>query len=399
MQEVSIARHVADDFPVGYYRIHSNVGFNFQMNRWLNWMGADSASALAEMRAAAQLIGNCADFVREFSILARNAVGDARSRKRGLYTRAAEFFMAPGSPEKASARTLFVRLMREYHGVLTSDYHVVPYRDGMLPCYVFAPKHDAASGTIVIHGGFDSYIEEWFPAVLWLRDAGYRVVAFDGPGQGGAREQYGLPLTAQWEKPVGAVLDYFGFDDVTLLGFSLGGGLAILAATLEPRVRRVIADDVLTDFLAVTLGQLHPATHVLVRGLLAARAAPVLNAVASRAMQTSLIADWGVRQGMHVMGVRTPAAFFRALRPYSTLSRSYLVTQDVLLMAGAEDHYVPRAQLTRQIEALTCARSITARMFTREEAAQNHCQIGNLGLSLRVIRDWIEQRRREPPVP
>jgi len=34
-----------------------------------------------------------------------------------------------------------------------------------------------------------------------------------------------MPLTADWHRPVAAVLDYFGLDDVTLLGFSLGGCL------------------------------------------------------------------------------------------------------------------------------------------------------------------------------
>ena len=60
------------------------------------------------------------------------------------------------------------------------------------------------------------------------------------------------------------------------------------------------------------------------------------------------------------------------------------------LMAGAEDHYVPLGQLGAQLQTLTNARSVTARLFTRAEDAQNHCQIGNLGLSLRVILGWLD---------
>jgi hypothetical protein len=67
------------------------------------------------------------------------------------------------------------------------------------------------------------------------------------------------------------------------------------------------------------------------------------------------------------------------------------ITQDVMLMAGAEDHYVPLAQLDAQIQTLTNARSVTARLFTRAESAQNHCQIGNLGLSLRDILGWLDE--------
>ena len=291
----------AGDFPVGYHQIHPDVSINFQMNRWLTWMGKESASALAEMRSVAPRIRDYADFVREFLALARRAGTEGHPRKEAYYTRAAEFFIMPGAPEKRPARQHFVRLMRECFGVRDANYHRVPYRDGMLPTYQFTPAGGGAQGVIVVHGGFDSYIEEWLPVLLAVRDAGYRVVAFDGPGQGGALEEYGLPMTERWEEPVAAVLDHFGLDDVTLLGLSLGGGLAIRAAAFEPRVRRVIADDVLTDFLAVTLRQVHPATRLLVPWLLALRAAPVLDALAHRAMRASLVAEWGVRQGMHVL--------------------------------------------------------------------------------------------------
>jgi hypothetical protein len=58
---------------------------------------------------------------------------------------------------------------------------------------------------------------------------------------------------------------------------------------------------------------------------------------------------------------------------------------DVLLMAGAEDHCVPLSQLGDQLAILINAKSVTARMFTATEHAQNHCQVGNLGLALQVV--------------
>jgi hypothetical protein len=35
-------------------------------------------------------------------------------------------------------------------------------------------------------------------------------------------------------------------------------------------------------------------------------------------------------------------------------------------------------------------RSQTARLFTRDEHAQNHCQVGNLRLAVDYITDWID---------
>jgi hypothetical protein len=32
---------------------------------------------------------------------------------------------------------------------------------------------------------------------------------------------------------------------------------------------------------------------------------------------------------------------------------------------------------------------VTTRLFTRHEQGQQHCQIVNLGLQFRVIKDWL----------
>jgi pimeloyl-ACP methyl ester carboxylesterase len=74
----------------------------------------------------------------------------------------------------------------------------------------------------------------------------------------------------------------------------------------------------------------------------------------------------------------------------TTRSISGRVTADVLLIAGADDHYVPLRQLYRQARNLTNARSVTTRVFTAAEQASNHCQIGNLRACLRTILAWIE---------
>jgi hypothetical protein len=37
---------------------------------------------------------------------------------------------------------------------------------------------------MVIFGGFDSYIEEFFPILAILQRKGFNVIAFEGPGHG-----------------------------------------------------------------------------------------------------------------------------------------------------------------------------------------------------------------------
>ena len=227
-------------------------------------------------------------------------------------------------------------------------------------------------------------------AFFYLRDAGYEVIAFEGPGQGGALNEAGLPMTAEWHKPVKAVLDYFQVENVTLIGLSMGGGLVFRAAAFEPRVERVVAYDIFTDFLDVNLRQVNPLLRGLLKTLLHLRAAPVVNAMAERVAKKSPVAEWGIAEGMHVTGTSSPYEFFQKARQFHTADVSTLVKQDVLLLAGSEDHYVPVHQLYQQMKMLGNARSITARLFTRSESAENHCQAGNYGLALRTIVNWLD---------
>jgi hypothetical protein len=63
-------------------------------------------------------------------------------------------------------------------------------------------------------------------------------------------------------------------------------------------------------------------------------------------------------------------------------------------MAGTEDHVIPLSHFYQQIEILKNVRSQTTRLFTRDEHAQNHCQVGNLRLLVDYITNWIDFSRQ-----
>jgi alpha-beta hydrolase superfamily lysophospholipase len=373
-------------FPIVYYQLHPDVSLNFQMNRFYNWINDESM--LDEMRAISPRIHTYDEYTREFIALAEKVLASGQKLKAAYYLRAAEFFLFPDDPAKLSTRERFLSLVREHYGIKESDMISIPYENGILSAYRFTPAQ--SKETLVLFGGFDSYIEEFFALSFAFRDAGYEVIIFEGPGQGGALEDSHLPMTHEWEKPVKTVLDFFHLDDVTLMGISLGGYLVMRAAAFEPRVHRVIADDILSDFFEVVLRKANPVQRALLRALLSARAARQVNALVERAMKRNLQIEWGIKQGMHVTGSQTPFDFLQKMRLYRTGPFSSQVSQDVLLMAGSEDHYVPLHQFYDQIATLKHVRSLTARLFTRWEQAQNHCQIGNIGLSVRVIVNWLD---------
>jgi pimeloyl-ACP methyl ester carboxylesterase len=378
-------------FPIGYHNLHPDTSMNFQMNRWLGWVG--EKGMLDEMRRAAPRIANYGDWKREFLALAENAAGEGHVLRAGFYFRAADFFMRMGDADRRNARKRFLEAMRSVYGLDQLGRHEVPYAadgvKGFLPAYRFTPSRP--KGTIVFFGGFDSYIEELISAFLYLRDAGYEVVAFEGPGQGGALNDAGLHMTAEWHEPVKAVLDYFKLDHVTLAGLSMGGCLVMRAAAFEARVDRVVAYDVYPDALDTNLRQVNPLLRGLLKVLLKLRATAVVNAMAKQVAKTSPVAEWGIEEGMHVTGTSSPYEFFRNTKQFTTTDVSALIKQDVLLLAGSEDHLVPMAHFYQQIKTLKNARSITARLFTKSDNAQSHCQVGNYGLALRTIVNWLDE--------
>jgi len=377
-------------FPIGYHSLHPNVSMNFQMNRFYASVG--EPDMLEEMRMAAPRIATYADWKREFVALAERASQQGHVLRAGFYWRSAEFFMSPDDPDRKSARQKFLGAVRSVYALELGERHAVPYADGhisgVLPAYRFKPPQ--AKSTILVFGGFDSTIEELTPTFVYLRDAGYDVIAFDGPGQGGALNESGLPMTAEWHKPVAVVLDYFDVAQAALIGMSLGGCLVMRAAAEEPRIDRVVAYDIFTNGLDITLRQTPALLRGLLKVLLRLRAATVVNWVLARVARRSPVVQWGLQEGMHVTGTNSAFGFLQAFRQFETADVSASITQDVLLLAGSEDHYVPMEQWYDQTRMLTNARSITARLFTRGESAQNHCQVGNSGLALRTIVNWLD---------
>jgi pimeloyl-ACP methyl ester carboxylesterase len=368
-------------FPVGYHALHPDVAMNFQMNRFWNWVGEDEM--LAELREVAPRIRDTDDWIRELLELGDRALQANRRLPAAYFFRMAEFFMNPKHPRHSSCREKFLELVLAEHRIDAPMRHRVPYGDAKLTAYRLPAA--SPSGTLVVFGGFDSYIEEWLPILLEWQAAGLDVIAFDGPGQGAALHE-GIPMTSDWHQPVGAVLDYFKLDDVALLGFSLGGGLVVRAAARERRVTRVVALDICSNFYGmigkVGLPEIEKNLNFL--------PAAVVNAAAERLRKSSDFGEWFVGFGSRVMGTSSSYDCFRALRTFRTDDISALVTQHVLLLAGAGDHLVPLEQLGEQIRSLTNAQSLTARTFTYQEQAQNHCQIGNLGLVAKVVIDWLD---------
>lgn len=372
-------------FPIKkFHAFHKDANINYQLNRFLI-PGLEDVFARIGRHTE-----NYDDWKEQFLTEASSFEKEGNpGHAMGLY-RAAEFFMNPADPDRMGSIEKFLELFHQSEKGKNIQQISVPYGNSSLHGFRLTPTV-ISKGTILIHGGFDSYVEEFYTLGELMCENGYDVVMFDGPGQGSTLMFGKVPMTHEWEKPITAVLDYLGADNVTLIGISLGGYLAIRAAALEKRIQRVIAYDVMLDFFACITSRRGRAIELFIRGLVRLKRSSILNAAARVLMKKDQYAQWGITQGMHVMGCKTPYEFFVKLKAHNGYATSGLVTGDVLAMAGAEDHFVPLAQFFEQLKLLISARSVTGRIFTGREQAQSHCQVGNLGVAALHMLGWINE--------
>ena len=216
---------------------------------------------------------------------------------------------------------------------------------------------------------------------------GYEVISFEGPGQGAALIRYGLTLDHEWEKPVKAVLDYFKLDDVTLVGISMGGWYCFRAAAYEPRIKRVVASSIAFDYMQM------PAVPLQWLVKLMLKSESLMNYLAEMKIRRDPEHTWSVHNAMYITKTKTPMASMKTFLQLNEKNlHSDLVKQDVLILTGAEDHFIPLKMHYKQVKALVNAKSVTGRIFTEKEQAQNHCQVGNTGLALDVMLKWIADK-------
>ena len=377
---------------MGYHNFHKRQVYNFQLNRWHS-LGYTSFEDCVEAGANVRTF---ADWKREMIRLGDNSASDGLLLRAAFYYRAAEFYLLADVPEKEFLYDKFSALFHE--AVKSEDVvrHKVPYKETYLPAMKLSSKGQK-KGAIVMHGGFDSFIEEFYSMMRYFSNCGYDVIGFEGPGQGAARRKCGLSFDYQWEKPVSAVLDYFGLEDVTLFGISMGGWFCLRAAAFDSRIKRVVATGHAFDYLQMAPRPLQRFVKFILQFETFSNWSSNLK---MKYMPRSSREYWEITHSMYITKTNTAlAALKQMLQLNEENLHSEMIRQDVLVLAGGKDHYIPLKMLNMQVKALVNAKSVTSRIFTKEEHAENHCQIGNIGLLLEVMTEWINNIDSSSPKP
>ena len=90
--------------------------------------------------------------------IAENARKENRLSNAAIYYRSAEFFSE-----------LFYEAFRNDR----FERSRVPYQGSFLPAAIRTESVTQSIGTILLHGGMDSFVEEWYLMMKFLADAGY----------------------------------------------------------------------------------------------------------------------------------------------------------------------------------------------------------------------------------
>lgn len=301
------------------------------------------------------------------------------------YYRMAEFMLINTDPDKD---TMYRKMQEMFNKAFpTVKRHKVPFKKGYLPCIFM--KSTTANKTVLLHGGYDSFIEEFYLICEQFVQAGYNVLLFEGEGQGDTLRQ-GMTFNEKWESSITTLLDFFELEQVALIGVSWGGYFALRAAAFEKRVTHVVCFDVCFDGLDVQMQLMKQPIRSIFQIVYKLRFKSIINLLVQAKMNRDTLANWGISHGMYITGTNTPYAFYEAIEKHTLQKLLNDIDQNVLLLAGEKDHYIPRWHFDYLKDNLPFA-AVTARLFTKEEGGEQHCRVGNYDLAVGYIQSWLQR--------
>ena len=124
-------------------------------------------------------------------------------------------------------------------------------------------------------------------------------------------------------------------------------------------------------------------------------AKPLLNLVFGIKCKKDPMVNWAIRHGMYAYEADSPYDWAKKLARYDIRPVAHRLTQDVLILGASADHFIDYHKVSQEIDAMTNVRSLTFWLFTEQESAADHCQVGNAKLALDTIMHWITETDRK----
>jgi len=383
---------------------------DFQLMRSLSasYYGGGTAGEVLSTSAKIK-DGDSKSWAKEFGELSERveAEGELRLKKGHKFTardqflracsyyRAAEYFAAEENPMKIrwgiKSKDCFIKYIQ-----LTGVYFEVfdiSFEGMLIPSYFLAPDNSGRKRkTLIIISGFDgteeeSYLQGGKPAL----ERDYNVFLIEGPGQAGIRRIHPeSTFRPDYEVPIGAAIDQIlkkpGVDPdrLVLYGISFGGYFSARAAASDHRIKAVILNSPIIDLRKYLLGFLPPGSFEQIADFTMDN---ILN-IPDENMSPSLKSNscnLMIRFGKNTMGET-----FEYLKQFNVGEELKNVKCPSLAMVGEGEGEEPRRQAREYCRSVSGP--ATEYIFTVEQGADAHCQLGNAPLSCGVLLDWIDEQ-------
>lgn len=362
--------------------------FNFQINRFMEpYYNNPGVQSIIE--AAVDQIKDQESWYTVWNKLGLLAEKEENYGLSSAYYQLADFFLPESDARKANTYAAFKRTFYNSIDMSNIKFDAIPYEGKNLPvAQINSPQ---ATKTLLFHGGFDSYLEELIRLALnegLTSLKNYNLILFEGPGQGGALKD-GLHMTYKWEKPVSAILDFYHLEHADLMGMSLGGFLAMRAAAFEPRIEKVIAFDVYYNMLDSFTMKLPQQALSVIEKIDNPIVATEINHKLSLASAKNIDLDFKIRKGNEIMKTTQASDLIKKVKSYTLKGIEHKIIQDVLLLAGDHDMYVPTPTLDHEAGLLVNANSITKQMFDAKSGGDRHCQVGNKTVAFDKVINFL----------
>lgn len=360
-----------------------NEQFNLQINRCLGKF-ENNPQVERDIKSILPILTDTDSWYKAWRKLAEKNEANGQFELASAYYQVAEFYLSESDPNKIIMYNKYRENFYKYYNEFELEHFKVPYENSFMP--TIRVKFKNSTKTLLIHGGYDSYLEEIISALAFFKDLGYDIIAFEGPGQGGALKN-GLKFIHNWEKPVTTVLDYFGVEETSILGISWGGYLCMRAAAFEKRIKEVICFDIFYSGMDVFAK--NKEIKDTLEKLLTNNEKDKINQMLLSNMKNNIDLNWKFSKGMDNTGTETPYDFLKAIQLHTMSGIETFIDQDLLLLAGEEDQYVPIEAMSLLENNLVNAKSLTKKIFTKETGGEQHCQAGRMDLAFDEIKKFL----------
>lgn len=363
-----------------------NEQFNLQINRFINDEYENNPSVQQDLK---MIIPNLTDTESWYQLWLERAQYREKLNDDAIaatYYQAAEFYLDQQDPRSEAAyqkyRDLFYRSYKDFK----YESYQVPYEDHYLP--VTKLINPNATKNLIMFAGYDSYMEEMIKSAKYLKGIDYNIYVLDGPGQGTALRN-GLHLIHNWEKPVSTIIDYFDFNKVSVIGVSLGGYLVMRAAAFDKRIDKIVAFDIFYSIMDTLTMRMPQDLTAKINMLLDSHQAIEVNELFQNLMAQNIDLKWKINKGMENTGTSSPYDLLISFKKYTVKNILSLVNQEVLLLAGENDQYVPSSRLVDIEKGLINAGKVSSILFSKESGGDQHCQAGHRELGFNAIKSFL----------